>query len=498
MGNIALVNTIGIRPPALRPIVNGTSSLDRVLAFAGRLPEVEEVVLLASGRVPQSASTGFQVEQRDSWTAADLLDVMKRRGDGRQDIFYFHGDCPLLDPGLAGRMHENHRKYYADYTYADGYPYGLAPEILTTAAAGRLRALAGDGPAAAARDLLFELIRKDINSFDIETVLAERDQRLLRVTLTADTERNFLLLEKALSLGALDSVSAPRILEENPGILRSLPAFFPVQIVERCAQACSYCPYPLFAGDVLSLTGLMAPERFAVLADRISAFCGDAVIGVSLWGEPALHPAIAEIAGKVLSTPGLDLLIETAGIGWDPAAIARIRETAERQPTWIISLDAAAEGVYRSLRGEGFAEARRTAESLLDMFPGKVHVQAVRMKENEEDLEVFFGQWKTKTENIIIQKHDSFCGMLPDRKVADLSPLRRFPCWHLKRDFPVLLDGTVPLCREEVGRKRVLGNALKDDLAAIWKAGEETYRRHLAAEYPGICAGCDEWYTYNY
>ncbi|MGA2379288.1 MAG: SPASM domain-containing protein, partial [Spirochaetia bacterium] len=125
-------------------------------------------------------------------------------------------------------------------------------------------------------------------------------------------------------------------------------------------------------------------------------------------------------------------------------------------------------------------------------------VQAVRMKENEEDLDVFFRTWKARTENVIIQKYDAFSGTLPDRKVADLSPLKRFTCWHLKRDMAILLDGTVPLCKEDLRASVKLGNALEDDLSAVWESARGIHRSHLSGEYPGICAACDEYYTYNF
>ena len=120
------------------------------------------------------------------------------------------------------------------------------------------------------------------------------------------------------------------------------------------------------------------------------------------------------------------------------------------------------------------------------------------MKENEDDLEKFFKSWKAKTENVIVQKYDSFSGLLPDRKVADLSPVRRFPCWHLKRDMVVLIDGTVPLCKEDVRTGTRLGNAFEEDLELIWDRAQAVYRSHVAESYPGICAACDEYYTYNF
>ena len=96
-------------------------------------------------------------------------------------------------------------------------------------------------------------------------------------------------------------------------------------------------------------------------------------------------------------------------------------------PDWIVSLDASNEATYRALRGEGFAEASRTAEELLALFPDRTWVQAVRMKENEEDLEVFYRAWKARTENVIIQKYDSFSGVLPGPRGGRPFPAEAIP-----------------------------------------------------------------------
>ncbi len=496
MKNIALINGTDLRAPALRPLVEGKSSFARSLEFGRGLPGVTEV------RVLLSASTdlppGFRSVVRPAWTVGSLLAEMRAAAGGFDTLFYFYGDCPFLDPGLAEKMHGNHVRYWADYTFADGFPYGLTIEILTAETASRLAGLAGDGGGTPQRDTLFSLVKKDINSFDIETEIAPDDQRLLRLSLCADTERNFLLLGRVVEKGARGAAGICAVLREQEEMHRTLPAFFPVQIVERCPQACSYCPYPRFGGDILKKSGFMPVESFSRLLKKISAFCGDAVVDISLWGEPSLHPQIFDVVTAALDEPGIELVIETSGIGWQPGIFSRIRSSREKQPRWIVSLDASNAETYRPLRGEGFAEAHRTAEELMGLFPGRAWVQAVRMKDNEEDLEAFFRTWKARTENVIIQKYDAFGGALPDRKVADLSPLKRFTCWHLKRDMAVLIDGTVPLCREDLGSSVRLGNALEDDLADIWDAARGTYRAHLSGKYPGICAACDEYYTFNF
>jgi spiro-SPASM protein len=122
----------------------------------------------------------------------------------------------------------------------------------------------------------------------------------------------------------------------------------------------------------------------------------------------------------------------------------------------------------------------------------------VRMNENETELEAFYRFWKEKIGQVIIQKHDSFCRTIPDRRVADLSPLVRHPCWHLKRDMCILSDGTVPFCREDLYASRSCGNAFTDEFAAIWDANRTLYEQHVRGVHEGMCGACDEYYTYNF
>jgi spiro-SPASM protein len=495
MKNIAFINGISLDPHAFRPVVAGKSAFVRALDFGRGLPGVSDVVVFLSEAAELPA--GFRSIVRPAWSVPDLLSEMSDASEGHDTIFYFFGDCPFLDSELAARMHANHVRYWADYTFADGYPFGIAAELLTRESLNRLRAMA-EGIGEPRRDSLFTVLKKDINSFDIETEISPHDMRLMRLSLTADSRRNFLLLSRLAAAGISDAQAACAFLRENLEIHRTLPAFFPIQIVERCPQACTYCPYPLMGGNILEKTGTMPLDTFSRLVRKIGDFAGDAVVDISLWGEPSLHPRIYDIILAALEVSGIELVIETSGIGWEPGMFPRIRSAREKQPRWIVSLDASSETAYRKLRGEGFAEATKTAEELLAVFPDRTWVQAVRMKENEEDLDAFFRAWKARTENVIIQKYDAFSSTLPDRAVADLSPLKRFTCWHLKRDMAILMDGTVPLCREDVRSSVTLGNALEDDLSAIWESARGIHRSHLSGEYPGICAACDEYYTYNF
>jgi spiro-SPASM protein len=263
----------------------------------------------------------------------------------------------------------------------------------------------------------------------------------------------------------------------------------------------------------------MGKDRFEELLEK-TAFSGDAVIGLSLWGELSLHPDKMELLQMVLARPELSLVIETSGLGWqngelEALAAASAQAAPRKSPliasplSWIVSLDAWDPGLYKERRGAGFSEASECAKKLLSLFPKDAYVQAVRLKGGEDDIEKFYLSWRDlvpggNAANVIIQKYDDFCGALPRLQASDLSPVKRRPCWHLMRDMNVLLDGKVPVCREDLlslkgeGAKPSPGNVFAGSLEDIWERGMSLIREHCGGVYQGICAECDEYYTYNF
>ena len=471
---------------------------------------------------------------RPAWTNKSLLEELSRVSAGYDFLYYAWADCPFLDPALAASLAERHTRYGAEYSYADGWPYGYAPELLSHEAAGVLARLIEQFPAsengAVERDALFQIIQKDINAFDIETEISPVDLRPYRLNLAADSKRNLLLLSRINHAGLNSASEIEKIASEKPepahsALLRTLPAFFNIQISGTCPQSCSFCPWPLYGGADIPVTerkDFMSRAAFEQLLDKISGFAGDGVISFSLWGEPALHPEKMELIEMVLKRPALSLIIETSGIGWKNEELQTLsRLAAQAAPrinrmaplSWVVSLDAHDAERYKAIRGSGFPEAQACAKMLLELFPKDTYVQALRIKDFEDDIEHFYRFWKEKApqqllsagrndgSHIIIQKYDDFAGALPKLQASDLSPVKRRPCWHIQRDMNILLDGRVPCCREDLAVFKggeVWGNVFTEDISQVWEKGEFIYQEHTRKEYRGICSNCDEYYTFNF
>jgi spiro-SPASM protein len=497
-------------------------SLERVLSFSG----VKKVVVLIGDdpvyEPAYSQGSIVQVIQSSRWTKKSLLDTLATLSQGFDFTYFAWADCPFLDPALAKAVADRHLRYAAEYSYSDGWPYGLSPEILAPGVAAILSKIMGDEDGPVERDALFSVIQKDINAFDIETEIAPVDLRRHRLSLTADSKRNLLLLTRFAEAGFSGAQDAEQIIREKPELLRTLPNFYPIQVSGPCPQTCSLCPYPQFGtvqgqeGVSISITqrkDFLEPVRFAEILDKIITFSDDGVIDLSLWGELSLHPEKMSLIQNVLARPNLSLIIETSGIGWKieelEALAAEARNALPRKNrlaplSWIVSLDAQDPQRYREIRGPGYSEAVETAKTLTRLFPKDAYIQAVRVKGFEDDVEQFYRFWKDAGALIIIQKYDYFCDSLPALRAADLSPIKRQPCWHLMRDMPILIDGTIPLCREALSiltgarDKRILGTIFDESLETIWSRSDVFYREHCKMEYTGICAGCDEYYTYNF
>ena len=488
-------------------------------------PGSERTVLFGLEEVEYpSLIPGIEIIRKPSWTVGNLLNELSLLSNGEYHLYYTWADCPLLDTAIAVSMAERHVKYAAEYSYADGWPYGFAPELLSPGTAGIIAKImenfTSESALSVERDSIFACIQKDINSFDIETEISPIDLRACRLYLAADSKANLLLLEKLMNAGLKTAGHAERFLNETDAdskieLLRTLPAFYNIQVAAACPQSCSICPYPKSRDSSVSPNDVMSKENFSLILDKIVAFSGEAVVSLSLWGELSLHPDKIELIEMILSRPALSLVIETSGIGWSKADLEHLAKKAALCPpvknhilpsplSWIVSLDAHDAGRYSEVRGNGYAEAYSCARTLLSLFPRDTYVQAVRIKGHEDDIENFYRSWKSEGpdygKHIIIQKYNDFAGMLEKLQASDLSPVKRRPCWHLKRDMNILINGQVPFCREIslIKGSGILGNAFDEDLSEIWDRGNSLYLEHCKFIYNGICENCDEYYTYNF
>lgn len=532
---------------AFDKVFDSQSAFERALKWAETVDYCEKIVIFVSEvtktLAESLASSGkISIECRKSWNLALLIQRMAFLTEENKCDFavYSFADRPFLDSELTSQIIKTHLKYIAEYTSADGYPSGFAPEVIDCGALKIIESFTnGIKKEEALKFVLpgsiFEIMKADINAFDIEAVIAPKDWRLLRLEFSSSQK-----IKKLACLALFNAAKKENIpftadnlsyLAENlPQVQKTVPSFYNIQIARNAALIDDFTPYayqfkkkygalPLKNGKGHGQED-MSLEDFTLLVSKIADFSETAVVSLSAWGEALTIENLADYVSAVLINPNLSVLIETDGLLLTSELAESIANIAHIVPvrtdrgpsvSWIVKLDAFTEEKYCKMHinasdfsSEGksaFSKAVEAVSVLNSLFPGDVYPQFTRVNENEDELEKFYRFWHDKKSpssgNLIIQKYDCFCGRLPDRKPADLSPVKRIPCWHLKRDMTILADGSVPLCREYVLESSV-GNALKEDLDVIWKRFNDRFLKQLNKEYEDKCGECDEYYTFNF
>lgn len=530
-GNFGFENTFG-----------GKNALFRTLEWAKKLENGSKTVIFCFSSEVELVKRAFEeakkdlgleidIVSEDTWTNEKLFSEIKAAlsKDGSDFALFSMAFCPFLNAELTKKLISTHTEYKSEYSFADGYPYGVCPEIIDTGLSGILSELIKTKDdlknKLVTKDSVMDLLKTDINSFEIETEISSIDWRLYRFDFECSKKENYLacknLFELTSSMSDEDKKDVQKVISKavNEKVIKTIPAYFNIQIEKSCPSKCTYCAYSKLEKNQC---GEMEFEKYAKLLSDINSVNPDSVVSLSLWGEPVMHKDFFKFVEEGFKYPGLTILVETTGFDVSKVELANpsssfnasMKSLAEKSLSkgtcanglpgliWIVSLDAMKGETYEKLHpGLRYKNAVESVKYLNSLFAGSVYAQYLRINENEEELESFFRTFKEKTSisngNFIIQKYDNFCKKLDDHKSADLSPIERFPCWHLRRDFNILANGDVPLCKNKSFDAPV-GNVFTDSIENIWKKFDEELKKHIDKKYSGGCEVCDEYYTYNF
>ncbi|MFW5827529.1 MAG: spiro-SPASM protein [Alkalispirochaeta sp.] len=505
-GSTAL-DHIARRVELLRPMLSSTAPVYVLSAEAPggtAVPESWNIVVVTSedSTSPSSAA------------AFRALDESLPREEG--SVLVSALDAPFFDVALARYLYILHRHAWCDYTFGDGFPVGYSVEVLRRGILPSLAQLAEAGDQRWTRSFVFDALSSDINAFDVETEAATEDLAMLRLSLTVDTQANFLLCRRLVERGVAnpsdpsdapdpsreryDHLNVPLLstVRDDPSLGRTLPYYYQIQVTDELSQRPTYLPWndPVLGAQEPGSGNFLAPGDWDRLISQIAEVTPEAVLSIGYRGEPGLHQDLPHLVQTVEQYPALQLYVETSGIGWTERNIEALDSSAVQAV--IVELDTIDPERYLELRGEGLTEASEFIERIRRIIPGKVFVQATRLKETEWELQSFFHHWdKVDGVKPLIQKYNSWAGRLPDRSVVEGPPLHRIPCWHLQRDMVILMDGSVPRCFQDLPIEEYRGNVFSDGVEAVWRRGAEEHADHARGTLAPICERCDEYYTFN-
>ncbi len=271
----------------------------------------------------------------------------------------------------------------------------------------------------------------------------------------------------------------------------SVPQVDQIELTNRCAYRCGYCPRTHSMSRPLGAMSLPMVNR---LLSQIPSEQG--LIGLHNFGESAVHPQITEVVAATCAhglRPGLSI---------NPPSLSPAKAQAlvdAGLALLVFSLDSLNSDRYRTLRGPAarMDRALTAIEAAVMARDGnggnpKIVLQMIDLYANGDEQDAFltfcrdmdvdrgvvvrFGVWDTSV--AAIASHGAFTS-------PGYLPFCRRP-WE---SLVVLWDGRVTPCCHDYDGEVVLGDAATDSVAAIWN-GAAAWRFRDHNEAFDLCRRC--------
>jgi MoaA/NifB/PqqE/SkfB family radical SAM enzyme len=245
------------------------------------------------------------------------------------------------------------------------------------------------------------------------------------------------------------------------------PRVVSVETTNACNASCAMCGHRLMRRP----QGRMEWKLYQRVVEQVKGW-GLESFYLSGYGEPLLD---TELADRVS-------LARRAGIGNTAivtnASLLDGRRAAELARAGLarvhLSIDAATPQAYARMRpGLDFGQVMENVERLLAMRPRPaVVLQLVLVDQGPDEVRKVIRRFRGRVDRLTVRQAQSWAGRVSLRTREFTPHLAASaawpPCRYLWDQLNVYWDGTVPACCLDYEAEQPLGDAARQDLAAIW------------------------------
>jgi spiro-SPASM protein len=471
-------------------------------SFTKRIKNVfPEIIIYSNYEIPQLDTNVLTIESEKDFLleVSRLLPPSESEDRDFDEIYiaYFNGIYPLLSLNSTKSLVDRHKKFISQYSYSENLPNGIVPILIS-------REFISTLPDKS--EISFhEFLLKNINNYDTEIYFESPDLRNIRLDFTLKDFRSIQLCNNLLNLNnEIEYKDILPTLQKNPSFLRSSPSYIELELYRGCNLSCTFCPRTTISLDRDS-TYFTKTEISKLLLD-LNSFKDEFTICFGGMGEPLLHPELVEIIDEILNENVLkELIIETALYPNTDNLFSYLKTLPENKKSKIViivNLTTLKNNQYKNLYGTNANDLNDILNkvNLLKAIlnPKSLYVQMIKIKEIESEIEDYFNYFEKLDIQVLLQKYNSYASRMPEKRVSDLTPIKRDFCWHLARDLYIQSNGDVSACKQV--EDIVIGNIKNQTIQEIWNQNSKRFSYSFNDDYGKIdlpCLKCDEWYTFN-
>ena len=452
--------------------------------------------------IPESYSGKLQQETSVfTYSTSDTPELWQHifTKTGAVNIIKIPADAAFFQPTILQEMLDIHFKFFSEFTFSYNLPSGYACEIISKSVL--------ENPLAnsSIQNSLCDIIKNNLNQFDVELYYKEPDLRWHRVNFRASNIRDRLIMQNIISITKQIPLyeELQEIIDTHPEVLFTTPSYVEIELCGHCTLDCIFC----YRNSLSSIHGNMDLLTLQTILDKMRLFNTPYTICFGGSGEPLQHPQFFKTLELCTSEELIHtIIIETNGILAGESYAVALASLPYNKVTTIVNINGHNTETYKKIHNaDYFATVHSNILKLKEILEANnklnnnLYIQILKINETESFLDSYYDYWEQYNIPIILQKQNTYIGRIPDRRYSDLTPLQRKPCWHLRQDLYILSDGTVAFCKQDINGEAKQGNITTDDIKAIWEKQREYFINDYKQNYAKKpnCTLCDEWYTFN-
>jgi len=250
------------------------------------------------------------------------------------------------------------------------------------------------------------------------------------------------------------------------------------EVTNHCNLRCAMCPVNR---GMKRKKGFMELSLFKKIIDETPTL---EFLLAFQWGEPLLHKDFFKMI-RYAHERGIRTMVSSNGTLLNDEMNQKLIESGLTRITFSI------DGVGRThtkIRGYPYEKLKENILRLKEArdkaggYP-KIEASMTVFKENEDDVDKFFAEWKP-----LVERVQAITVFTVDN--------RKKKCRELWRGLLVVLwDGRVSMCCADYEGLAIVGDADKETLAEIWNGKKMRRMRllHCQGKFPPLCKSCGEY-----
>jgi hypothetical protein len=241
---------------------------------------------------------------------------------------------------------------------------------------------------------LSEVVRSNINQFDVELYYRDPDIREKRLSFRSGDGRERRIMENILAItgGRPAYARIAEIIASNPEVLHVAPSYAEVEITGRCELDCIFC----FRKKTRIRAHRYAAAEFERLIDGLSSFGLPYSLCFGGSGEPLMHASFYEFTSRALRDGRLkNLVVETNGLLAGDNLSAFVRSTGDPRLRFIVNINAIDGPTYAALHGQDrFERVQRTSCGPGSRLTGRPLRADTQDQRTEPFLDRYYDAWE--------------------------------------------------------------------------------------------------------